>query len=103
MAETITIDVPHRLGRDGARARIEGGFDRVGGAIGQNVTIEQSWAGDTMTFAARAMGQSVDGHLTVHEDRVHIEVVLPWLLAKLAGPIRDRLASNTRTLLLDKK
>ena len=103
MAENITIDVPHQLGRDAARARIEGGFSKVGDALGSGVTIDQSWAGDTMTFAARAMGQAIDGHLSVHDDTVHIEVQLPWLLAKLAGPLKEKLEANTRTLLLEKK
>ena len=104
MSEPLTIDVPHQLGVETARGRIENGFHKVTDALGgKGVTIEQSWAGDQMAFTAQAMGQSVDGHLTVFADKVHIEVRLPWLLAKLAGPLKERLAHETKTILLEKK
>ena len=104
MTEPLTIDVPHSLGLDGARSRIEGGFHKVTDALGgKGVTIEQNWQGDQMAFTAQAMGQSIDGHLTVFADKVHIEMQLPWLLAKLAGPLKERLASETKTILLEKK
>ena len=103
MAEELTINVPHRLTRLTARERIEGGFHKVQEQIaGKGVSVEQVWQGDHMDFTATVMGQAVKGSLDVDDEQVHIRVALPWLLAKLAGPLQEKLASGTK-LLLEKK
>ncbi|MGI9354934.1 MAG: polyhydroxyalkanoic acid system family protein [Rhizobiaceae bacterium] len=102
MNETITVTVPNKHTKAEARRRIEGGFDKVAAQIGGKAQVEQKWKGDTMRFKAATMGQTIDGTLIVREEEVQIDVSLPWLLAKLAGPISGKLAKNTQ-LLLDKK
>ena len=102
MNETITVRVPNKHSKAEARRRIEGGFDKVTEQIGGKAQVEQSWDGDTMRFKAAAMGQSIDGTLIVREEEVQIDVSLPWLLARLAGPISEKLEKNT-TILLEKK
>lgn len=102
MNETITVTVPNKHTKAEARRRIEGGFDKVAEQIGGKAQVEQHWEGDTMRFKAAAMGQTIDGTLVVREDEVQIDVSLPWLLAKLAGPISQKLEKDTQ-LLLDKK
>ncbi len=103
MAEKITVNVPHKLTRDGAKSRIESGFSKVQEQIaGKSVDVQQSWNGDVLTFSAGAMGQKITGTLTVQDENVLIEVDLPWILAKLSGGIQDKLKKGTQ-LLLDKK
>lgn len=103
MAEKITVNVPHKLTKQTARERIDGGFAKVQEQIaGKSVEVTQSWAGDVMNFSAGMMGQSISGNLTVMDDKVMIEVNLPWLMAKLAGTVKEKLAKGTQ-LLLDKK
>ena len=103
MAKPVTVTVSHDLGREGARARIENGIDGLLGSVaGGMLKFDRSWAGDTMSFEARAMGQHVTGSVEVREVDVTIEVRLPMLLAGMA----EKLAGKIRTdgkLLLEKK
>lgn len=103
MAEKMTVNVPHKLTRDDARARIDAGFATVQEQIaGKSVEVTQTWQGDVMNFTAAIMGQSITGNLSVMDDHVLIEVNLPWFLAKLSGSVKEKLAKGTQ-LLLDKK
>lgn len=98
--ETITVDVPHKLTKAVARKRIDEGFLRVQREIaGKSVQFEQDWQDDTMAFKGGAMGQTVSGRLTVFDDSVKIEIDLPWLLARMAGTIREKLSRGTTKLL----
>ncbi|MDD9910145.1 MAG: polyhydroxyalkanoic acid system family protein [Ahrensia sp.] len=102
MNETITVTIPNKRSKEEAKQRIDSGFHTVTEQLGGRAQINQSWQGDRMQFDAAAMGQTISGTLDVREDVVEINVSLPWLLAKLAGPISDKLAKHTQ-LLLDKK
>lgn len=103
MSEKISITVPHRLSKEEARQRIDGGFVRLQQEIaGKSVEFDQSWQGDVMAFSGGAMGQTITGRLTVADNAVDIELDLPWLLAKLSGTIRDKL-SRGATKMLEKK
>ncbi|MEM9732413.1 MAG: polyhydroxyalkanoic acid system family protein [Pseudomonadota bacterium] len=104
MSEKITVNVPHKLGKDAARSRIDSGFAKVQQQVAGNaVEIQQSWSdggvGDRLDFTVGLMGQSLKGRLDVADNHVHVEVDLPWLLAKLAGPIREKLTKGTQVLL----
>ncbi|SJZ82341.1 polyhydroxyalkanoic acid system family protein [Consotaella salsifontis] len=103
MAETITIDIPHKLTREDARKRIESGFGRVrNDAVGGFVKFEDTWSGDRLDFRAGMMGQSVVGRLDVLDDHVHLEVDLPGFLAAIAGKVKG-VIQREGTLLLEKK
>ncbi|WP_102958774.1 polyhydroxyalkanoic acid system family protein [Mangrovicella endophytica] len=103
MAETITVDIPHKLTRETARARIDTGFAKVRQEIlGGMVKFEDSWSGDRLDFRARVMGQSVTGRLDVLDDSVHLEVDLPAFLAAIADKLKGRLAKEGQ-ILLEKK
>ena len=104
MSTPITVDIPHGLGRQEARRRIEAGFGRLeqqlfGGGL---VTGQTSWSGDRMSFSAQAVGQALSGRLEVLDSLVRIELDLPLVFAMLAGQIRGRLQREGQ-LLLEKK
>ena len=104
MSEAITIEVPHKLGQAEAQSRIENGFGKAEDQMGgMGVSIEHTWAENVMSFVATAMGQNVNGRLTVMETAVRIELDLPWMLAKLAAPFLDKLKAKTQVLLEDKR
>lgn len=99
MANPITLDIPHQLGKTGVRARLDGGIGRLGEKIPGGATVEHRWDGDTLHFTVQAMGQSVKSTATVFERHVHAVVDLPGLLAMLAGPIKAAIEREAPKLL----
>ena len=103
MSEKITVNVPHKLTRIDARSRIDKGFGKIQEQIaGKSVDVTQEWDGDTMMFTAGAMGQKLTGQLVVFDDRIAIEVNLPWILARLSGGMAEKLKKTTQALLTKK-
>ena len=100
MAETIKVDIPHKLTRETARQRIDDGFDRVRqDMLGGMVKFEDTWTGDHLDFTARVMGQRVTGRLDVLDDSVHLEIDLPSFLAAIAEKLKGRLRKEGQVLL----
>jgi hypothetical protein len=103
MSTPVTASVPHRLGQAEAIRRLKAGLSRAKGQFGSLLTIDQEeWSGDMLRFRMHALGQSAAGTITVREDSVLIEVMLPWLLAKVAERILPAMRKQT-TLLLENK
>ena len=103
MAETINVEIPHRLTREEARRRLEEGLQKVHEQIaGRAVTVDQQWSGDHMDFTAGMMGQKIAGRLDVEDAVVRLELDLPWLLASIANKLKGQLKKEG-TLLLEKK
>ena len=103
MSETVTVTISHRLGKAEAVRRIKEGFARADGHLGSMLAIEQqTWAGDTLSFRIRALGQTATASIEVLEDAVRIEVSLPWFLAKAAKRLLTTLRKEA-TQLLEKK
>jgi hypothetical protein len=106
MPRPICINIPHSLGRDEARRRIEQGFGRISqqmaGGMAGIVAFQEHWQNDRLHFEANSLGQKITGRIDVLADAVHLEVDLPEFLAMLAERIKGRLTSETK-LLLEKK
>ena len=103
MAETIKVDIPHKLGRAAARTRIDEGFGRLRQEmLGGMVKFEDTWNGDHLDFKARVMGQTVTGRLDVLDEAVHVEVDLPMMLAAIAEKLKGKLRKEGQ-ILLEKK
>lgn len=103
MRETITVTIPHRLGKDEALRRIKKGIGEARTTFASILTIkEESWSGDTLAFRVSALMQEVAGTIAVAESQVRLDVELPWLLAKLAKAIAPAIKKEG-TLMLEKK
>jgi putative polyhydroxyalkanoate system protein len=103
MAETVKVDIPHKLTREEARARIEKGFDRIrSDATGGMVKFEDTWDGDHLDFRAKVMMQSINGRLDILDDHVHVEIDLPAFLATLAEKLTGKIRKEGQ-ILLEKK
>lgn len=103
MNETVRVTISHRLGKGEAVRRIKEGFAHTDGHLRTMIAIEQQiWDGDTLRFRVRALGQIAAASIEVLEDSLHIEVSLPWLLAKAANRLLSVLRKET-TRLLEKK
>ncbi|MFZ3482605.1 polyhydroxyalkanoic acid system family protein [Sphingomonas sp. 3-13AW] len=99
MADPVTVDIPHKLGLEGARARIENGVGKLAGMFPGGTVVEQHWEGDSLSFTVQAMGQKVASRLELFEDRVHAELDLPPFLRMFADKIRGKLQKDGPALL----
>jgi len=103
MTAPLVVSIPHRLGKDEAKARIAGGFSRAKGEFAHLISIENdTWEGDRLSFAASALGQHAHGFIDVYDGAVRLEVTLPWLLARFAHAVQ-RVVGKRGQLLLEKK
>ena len=99
MAEPVTVDIPHKLGLEGARSRIAGGIGKLADVVPGGGAVEQRWEGNTLHFSVSALGQKVGCRLDVMDTKVHAELDLPPMLAMFAGKIRDKLLGGATKLL----
>ena len=99
MAQPITLDIPHQLGKAGVRTRLDGGIGRLGEKIPGGATVEHRWDGDTLHFTVHAMGQQVKSTAEVFDQHVRAVVDLPGLLALFAGPIKAAIQLEAPKLL----
>jgi putative polyhydroxyalkanoate system protein len=100
----LTASIPHQLPRAEVKRRIQdelGKLRQQHGALLQGV--QETWHGDTMTFAVTTLGQSVSGSVEVQDQAVQIAIELPWMLAMLAGTVKQRIEQQGRQLLLPRK
>jgi len=103
MSAPVIVSVPHRLGKAEAIARLKAGLGRMRANLSALVAIDhEEWNGDTLQFQMRGLGQSASGSITVLEESLRIEVVLPWLLAQAASRLLPMLRKEA-TLLLEKR
>ena len=102
MAKPVVVTIPHELGKDEARKRIEEGVGRLTHQFGEGVKLAKAWEGDRLSFSAKVVGQAVAGRLDVLEDAVRMEVDLPPFFAMMADKIKGRLKKEGQ-LMLEKK
>jgi hypothetical protein len=99
MADPVTIDIPHALGRAAARQRIEAGFDKLTAFVPGGQVTEHVWADDQLRFTIEALGQRVTARLDVLDTAVHAEIELPAHLALFASKVRGALTQAGTKLL----
>jgi Putative polyhydroxyalkanoic acid system protein (PHA_gran_rgn) len=103
MAEPLTVSIPHRLGKEEALRRIKTGLDRAKGEFAWAIRFDdERWEGDRLDFRVSALTQHAAGSITVLEDAVRVEVILPWLLARFAQATQ-RVIGQSGAKMLEKK
>lgn len=102
MPQPIVVTIPHRLGRDEAKRRLQASFSNVRSQVSNSfVALKDTWAGDHLDFQANLLGQSTTGSVDVADDHVRLEVQLPWVLAMLANRAKA-LVKRQGQLMLEK-
>lgn len=99
MGTPIAIDIPHNLGKEGVRQRLDGGIARITEKIPGGGIVQHRWEGDTMHFTVTAMGQSIASTATVFADKVHAVVDLPAFLGLFAGKVKEMIEREAPKLL----
>ena len=98
----ISVDLPHQLGAEEARRRIENGVGNLKDHIPGAAEVRSAWSGDQLGLQILAMGQEVNARLDVRDTLVHLELLLPPALAFFAKPIEAALSQGGAALLEDK-
>ena len=89
MSQPLIVSIPHRLGKEEAVRRLQSGLGKVRANYGHLLAVqEETWTENHLQFRVGALGQAASGTLEVLEDRVDLQVHLPWLLARLARSSR---------------
>jgi hypothetical protein len=103
LGRPVTVNIPHSLGKDEARRRIEEGFGRMRqqmvGGMGAMLSFQDRWEGDRLHFEGGGLGQKLTGRLDVMPDSVRVELDLPEILAAIADKIAGRLRTEGQKLL----
>ncbi|MES2443305.1 MAG: polyhydroxyalkanoic acid system family protein [Pseudomonadota bacterium] len=99
MPDPIKVDIPHKLGREAAKARMGGGIGKLAEMIPGGGSTAHHWEGDTLHFTVTALGQTIASRCDVFDSHVHAEVDLPPMLALFAGKVRDKLMQVAPKLL----
>lgn len=99
MSQPIEVDIPHKLGRETAKARISSSFGKLADFIPGGSVTQHRWTGDHLDFTVEGMGQRIAARLDVLDDKVHAAIDLPAFLALFAEPIRAKLAKEGPKLL----
>ena len=101
----VTIDVPHKLGRERARERIRVRIGDLAGHIpGGMADVRSAWTGtDELTLDISAMGQQINARLEIMDAAVRVHLVLPPMLAFFSGMISSVVQAGGTKMLEDRR
>ena len=93
MPQPLLVSIPHKLGQQEARRRLDSGIGRLRSDLNALLSgLDYHWEGDTLNFVASAMWQRITGRIEVLDDVVNVEIDLPWIMQLL----RDTIARQVR-------
>ena len=102
MASPTSIDLPHRLGAEEARRRIEGGVGSLKSFIPGAADVRSTWNGDRLGLQIAMMGQEVNAQIHVQEALVRVELLLPPALAFFGKAIEAGIRRKGTEMLEDR-
>ena len=97
----MQVAIPHELGREEARRRLEGSSHQIADAIpGGMAEVATNWPSeDRMDLTIRAMGQNLAGHIDIAEDQIVFVMMLPPALGFLQPVVESAINQQGRKLL----
>ncbi|MGE5364961.1 MAG: polyhydroxyalkanoic acid system family protein [Bacteroidota bacterium] len=97
---TMKVSVPHNLGQDEARNRLQSFVNNLKSQYGAQVkNVQENWSGNRGDFAFSAMGINVKGSLSVQPSSVDLEGDLPITALPFKGTIENTIKSELSKLL----
>ncbi len=95
---SFQMQIPHGLGRETARQRLQDFMDRVRSR--NDVTdLEDSWVGDVLNFSFKTFGFKIEGATTVEDDSVRMDGKLPLAAAPFRGRIEGQIEDELKRML----
>jgi hypothetical protein len=98
----IRIDLPHQLGAEEARRRIDSRIGGIKDHIPAAAEVRAAWSGDRLGLTVAALGQEVNAVLDVRDTFVRVEVLLPPALGFFRGAVEAGLRRGGPLLLDDR-
>ena len=97
----MQVAIPHSLGREEVRRRLQGGGSRIEDAIpGGMARITTSWVDDnTLALDIAAMGQVMQGRIAVEDAQVLFDIDLPLALGFVAPMVEGTIRQAGQKLL----
>jgi Putative polyhydroxyalkanoic acid system protein (PHA_gran_rgn) len=102
MSNPLTVDLPHKLGAEEARRRIERNLGRLSDHIPGGAKVSSRWSGDRLDLDIDAMGQQVAAEIDIRETLVRMTVNLPPALAFFGGMLEPLIRRQGAAMLEDK-
>ncbi|WBO20793.1 polyhydroxyalkanoic acid system family protein [Sphingomonas abietis] len=100
MASPLQFDIPHQLGKDEARRRIQAGIPKLERHIPGGGQVDATWLDeDRVKLAITAMGQKVSADLQIEETSVKASVTVPLMLSMMAGAISGFVKTSAEKML----
>jgi hypothetical protein len=100
MSQPLIVSIPHRLGREEAKRRLDSGISRIRPELAGLVSaFDYSWDEDRLNFHAVAMWQTITGAIEVLDDAVRIEIDLPWMMRLLGETIMKQVRGRGLAML----
>lgn len=94
------VTVPHQLGQDAARARVDSFLETVQRDYAAHLTnVTGAWSGSELEFGFSASGLKVSGTLDVQEAAVVVAGPLPLAAAFFRGQIERTIREQLERLL----
>lgn len=96
----MQFEVPHSLGKQEARRRIEAGLPKLEQHIPGGGSVTSNWtAEDRLSLGIEAMAQTVSVSIEIEDDRVRGDIEVPMMLSMMSGMIRDFVEKSSRIML----
>ena len=102
MSNPVTIDLPHNLGAEEARRRIERNVGRLADHVPGGARVGSRWTGNRLDLDIAAMGQQVAAEIDIQEKLVRLKVTLPPALAFFGSAIEPLIRRQGAQMLEDK-
>jgi putative polyhydroxyalkanoate system protein len=99
--KNLEVRVPHSLGKDEVRRRLEHAVVRARDEYADNVgAIEASWQGDDLlAVGVNVMGMQIDGEVEILVEELLVRLEVPMMAALFAGRIREGIEERLGGLL----
>ena len=96
----MKMTIPHTLGQDEARQRVQGMISNMKEQYGDKVSdLEEEWSGDTGRFSLKAMGMNLKGTLEITDNSLEVDGDLPWAAKPFQGTIEATIRERAERLL----
>ena len=100
MSQPLIVSIPHKLGRQEAKRRLDNGIGRLRPELGVLLSgLDYGWDGDILNFNASAMWQAITGRIEVLDEAVRVEIDLPWIMSLLSDAITKQVRGRGLALL----